>query len=159
MGWWSFTFKAQWLTLSPQQESTLHLVLRLRGGIIEPSLKALASKFNCDKMICRKCYVRFSTIHRQSPTSNTNSCLGSSSTTCHQLQKEEVRSHQPVETKEEAEIDDSLRVAFGAGRVVEKWIRKMFCTAWLDVFYTSIASNKDLVMNVSKMKMKGWNCE
>ena len=41
----------------PLQESTLHLVLRLRGGIIEPSLKALASKFNCDKMICRKCYV------------------------------------------------------------------------------------------------------
>lgn len=39
------------------QESTLHLVLRLRGGIIEPSLKALASKYNCDKMICRKCYV------------------------------------------------------------------------------------------------------
>ncbi|KAJ0150822.1 UNC93-like protein [Fusarium oxysporum f. sp. albedinis] len=39
-------------------ESTLHLVLRLRGGIIEPSLKALASKFNCDKMICRKCYAR-----------------------------------------------------------------------------------------------------
>ena len=33
------------------------MVLRLRGGIIEPSLKALASKFNCDKMICRKCYV------------------------------------------------------------------------------------------------------
>ncbi|OTA58368.1 ubiquitin-domain-containing protein [Hypoxylon sp. EC38] len=27
-----------------QKESTLHLVLRLRGGIIEPSLKALASK-------------------------------------------------------------------------------------------------------------------
>ena len=37
-----------------QKESTLHLVLRLRGGIIEPSLKALASKYNCDKMICRK---------------------------------------------------------------------------------------------------------
>jgi len=34
------------------------LVLRLRGGIIEPSLKALASKYNCDKMICRKCYAR-----------------------------------------------------------------------------------------------------
>ncbi|CDH48890.1 ubiquitin-60s ribosomal protein l40 fusionprotein [Lichtheimia corymbifera JMRC:FSU:9682] len=30
-----------------QKESTLHLVLRLRGGIIEPSLKALASKYNC----------------------------------------------------------------------------------------------------------------
>ncbi|KAM3557046.1 hypothetical protein MY1884_004739 [Beauveria asiatica] len=41
-----------------QKESTLHLVLRLRGGIIEPSLKALASKFNCEKMICRKCYAR-----------------------------------------------------------------------------------------------------
>jgi hypothetical protein len=47
------------------QESTLHLVLRLRGGIIEPSLKALASKFNCDKMICRKCYVRTSVLERR----------------------------------------------------------------------------------------------
>jgi hypothetical protein len=37
-----------------QKESTLHLVLRLRGGVIEPSLKVLASKYNCDKMICRK---------------------------------------------------------------------------------------------------------
>lgn len=35
-------------------ESTLHLVLRLRGGIIEPSLRQLAQKYNCDKMICRK---------------------------------------------------------------------------------------------------------
>ncbi|KAG2542277.1 hypothetical protein PVAP13_9NG844500 [Panicum virgatum] len=29
-----------------QKESTLHLVLRLRGGIIEPSLQALARKYN-----------------------------------------------------------------------------------------------------------------
>jgi|APAra0007618257_1042622.scaffolds.fasta_scaffold03253_6 hypothetical protein len=35
-------------------ESTLHLVLRLRGGIIEPSLMMLARKYNQDKMICRK---------------------------------------------------------------------------------------------------------
>jgi ubiquitin len=36
-------------------ESTLHLVLRLRGGVtIEPSLRLLAQKYNCDKMICRK---------------------------------------------------------------------------------------------------------
>eukprot|EP01101_Sappina_pedata_P000839 TRINITY_DN10_c0_g1_i26.p2 TRINITY_DN10_c0_g1~~TRINITY_DN10_c0_g1_i26.p2 ORF type:complete len:219 (+),score=125.47 TRINITY_DN10_c0_g1_i26:329-985(+) len=35
-----------------------HLVLRLRGGLIEPSLKTLASKYNCEKMICRKCYAR-----------------------------------------------------------------------------------------------------
>lgn len=41
-----------------QKESTLHLVLRLRGGIIEPSLKVLANKYNCDKQICRKCYAR-----------------------------------------------------------------------------------------------------
>ncbi|RDK46388.1 ubiquitin-domain-containing protein [Aspergillus phoenicis ATCC 13157] len=34
-----------------QKESTLHLVLRLRGGIIEPSLKALASKYNCEKPV------------------------------------------------------------------------------------------------------------
>uniref|UniRef100_A0A8C2XG62 Ubiquitin-ribosomal protein eL40 fusion protein n=1 Tax=Cyclopterus lumpus TaxID=8103 RepID=A0A8C2XG62_CYCLU len=36
-----------------QKESTLHFVLRLRGGIIEPSMK-LAQKHNCDKTICRK---------------------------------------------------------------------------------------------------------
>jgi large subunit ribosomal protein L40e len=41
-----------------QKESTLHLVLRLRGGIIEPSLMMLARKYNQDKMICRKCYAR-----------------------------------------------------------------------------------------------------
>lgn len=29
-------------------------MLRLRGGIIEPSLRQLAQKYNCDKMICRK---------------------------------------------------------------------------------------------------------
>jgi large subunit ribosomal protein L40e len=51
-----------------QKESTLHLVLRLRGGIIEPSLKALASKYNCEKMICRK-YAR----HQ---TGNVDDCLG-----------------------------------------------------------------------------------
>ena len=41
-----------------QKESTLHLVLRLRGGVIEPSLMVLARKYNCDKMVCRKCYAR-----------------------------------------------------------------------------------------------------
>lgn len=38
--------------------ATLHLLLRLPGGIIEPSLRMLASKYNCEKMICRKCYAR-----------------------------------------------------------------------------------------------------
>lgn len=37
-----------------QKESTLHLVLRLRGGVIEASLQVLARKYNCDKVICRK---------------------------------------------------------------------------------------------------------
>ncbi|XP_053993124.1 uncharacterized protein LOC128884090 [Hylaeus volcanicus] len=41
-----------------QKDSTLHLVLRLRGGAIEPSLMLLARKYNCEKMICRKCYAR-----------------------------------------------------------------------------------------------------
>merc|ERR1712199_119976 len=46
-----------------QKESTLHLVLRLRGGgmgscKIETALAALARKFKCEKKICRKCYAR-----------------------------------------------------------------------------------------------------
>ncbi|WVZ61552.1 hypothetical protein U9M48_011409 [Paspalum notatum var. saurae] len=48
-----------------QKESTLHLVLRLRGGSrggypkgIEPSLRELAQKYNENKMVCRKCYAR-----------------------------------------------------------------------------------------------------
>ena len=40
------------------KEATLHLVLRLRGGAIDPTLAALARKYNCNKMICRKCYAR-----------------------------------------------------------------------------------------------------
>ena len=39
-------------------ESTLHLVLRLRGGAIEPSLQVLARKYNSDKKVCRRCYAR-----------------------------------------------------------------------------------------------------
>nr|XP_039331587.1 ubiquitin-60S ribosomal protein L40-like [Saimiri boliviensis boliviensis] len=41
-----------------QKESTLHWVLHLRGGIIKPSFCQLAQKYNCDKMICHKCYAR-----------------------------------------------------------------------------------------------------
>merc|ERR1711887_196379 len=41
-----------------QKESTLHLVLRLCGGVIDPALMLLARKFKQDKMICRKCYAR-----------------------------------------------------------------------------------------------------
>ncbi|KGG49931.1 ubiquitin/60s ribosomal protein L40 fusion protein [Mitosporidium daphniae] len=41
-----------------QKESTLHLVLRLRGGAIEPSQRLLAEKYKVDKKVCRKCYAR-----------------------------------------------------------------------------------------------------
>ncbi|KAF6995523.1 hypothetical protein CFC21_012009 [Triticum aestivum] len=47
-----------------QKESTLHLVLRLRGGTrggylnVEPNLLQLALKYNEKKMVCRKCYAR-----------------------------------------------------------------------------------------------------
>ncbi|XP_069333296.1 ubiquitin-ribosomal protein eL40 fusion protein-like [Eulemur rufifrons] len=43
---------------SIQKESALNQVLHLRGGITEPSLRQFAQKSNCDKTICRKCYVR-----------------------------------------------------------------------------------------------------
>ncbi|XP_021492285.1 ubiquitin-ribosomal protein eL40 fusion protein-like isoform X1 [Meriones unguiculatus] len=41
--------------IQAKEEPTLHLVLRLRG-IIKPSLRQLAQKYSCDKMICPKCY-------------------------------------------------------------------------------------------------------
>ena len=41
-----------------QKEATIHLVLRLRGGEMEPTLVALAKKFNQDLQICRQCYAR-----------------------------------------------------------------------------------------------------
>ncbi|XP_053444947.1 ubiquitin-60S ribosomal protein L40-like isoform X1 [Nycticebus coucang] len=41
-----------------REESTLHLMLYLRGGIIKPSLCQLAQKYNCEKMIYRKCHAR-----------------------------------------------------------------------------------------------------
>ncbi|CAM0951081.1 unnamed protein product [Alopecurus aequalis] len=48
-----------------QNESTLHLVLRLRGGgkggtypLIDPGLLQLALKYRQNKFICRQCYAR-----------------------------------------------------------------------------------------------------
>ncbi|XP_044930355.1 ubiquitin-60S ribosomal protein L40-like isoform X1 [Mustela putorius furo] len=41
--------------IEDKEESALHLELRLRGGIVEPSLRQLAQKYNWDKKICRKC--------------------------------------------------------------------------------------------------------
>ena len=41
-----------------QKESTLQLALRLRGGVMEPTLMALAKKCNTNKKVCRSCYAR-----------------------------------------------------------------------------------------------------
>lgn len=54
-----------------KKESTIHLVLSLRGGVIEPSLKVLAMKYNCDKMICRKCYAR---LHQKATNCRKRKC-------------------------------------------------------------------------------------
>lgn len=34
--------------------STLQLMLSINGGVFDPSLAALAKKFNCEKQVCRK---------------------------------------------------------------------------------------------------------
>ncbi|KAK4337122.1 hypothetical protein RND71_043881 [Anisodus tanguticus] len=41
-----------------QQNCALNLLVRVQGGVIEPSLILLAQKYNCDKKVCRKCYAR-----------------------------------------------------------------------------------------------------
>ena len=38
--------------------ATVHMLARLEGGVIEPSLVVLAKKFNQDKKVCRLCYAR-----------------------------------------------------------------------------------------------------
>ena len=38
--------------------STVHMLPRLVGGVIEPSLVVLAKKFNAEKKVCRICYAR-----------------------------------------------------------------------------------------------------
>ena len=46
------------MSIASEGESADNLfskVLRLRGGVIEPSLRLHAQKYNCDKMICRCC--------------------------------------------------------------------------------------------------------
>uniref|UniRef100_A0A8C8HKJ2 Ubiquitin-ribosomal protein eL40 fusion protein n=1 Tax=Oncorhynchus tshawytscha TaxID=74940 RepID=A0A8C8HKJ2_ONCTS len=78
-----------------QKESTLHLVLRLRGGIIEPSLRQLAQKYNCDKMICRNSELVLQVL--RSPPSS-----------CCQLPQEEVWTHKQPAPQEEAEVNSWL---------------------------------------------------
>lgn len=54
-----------------KKDSTIHLVLNLCGGVIEPSLRILAMKYNCDKMICRKCYAR---LHQKATNCRKRKC-------------------------------------------------------------------------------------
>jgi ribosomal protein L40E len=94
-------------------------VLRLRGGIIEPSLKALASKYNCDKMICRKCYARLPpravncVRHMRVTLLRTWSCLLDHDANVIAAQ-EEMRPHQPAPPQEEVEVNYTLATASGA---------------------------------------------
>ena len=37
---------------------TVHLLPRMVGGVIEPSLVVLAKKYNSEKKVCRICYAR-----------------------------------------------------------------------------------------------------
>ncbi|XP_037583832.1 ubiquitin-60S ribosomal protein L40-like isoform X2 [Cebus imitator] len=50
----SDTIKNVKAKIQDKEESTLHLVLRLQGGIIEPSLCQVTQKYSCHKMICHK---------------------------------------------------------------------------------------------------------
>merc|ERR1712195_375916 len=54
-----------------QKESTLHLVLRILGGVIDPTLMALARKYKQDKLVCRKCYAR---LHPRAINCRKKSC-------------------------------------------------------------------------------------
>ncbi|OAG01131.1 ubiquitin-domain-containing protein [Paraphaeosphaeria sporulosa] len=91
-----------------QKESTLHLVLRLRGGIIEPSLKALASKYNCDKMcvcLCRsRCPWDGLLTHAKQDLPQV---LRPPPPARRQLPQEEMRPHQPAPAQEEAQMSGS----------------------------------------------------
>jgi len=46
------------LPLDLESGSTLHMLPRMDGGVIEPSLVVLAKKYNSDKKVCRICYAR-----------------------------------------------------------------------------------------------------
>lgn len=43
---------------APSAGCTLHMLPRMEGGVIEPSLVVLAKKYNADKKVCRICYAR-----------------------------------------------------------------------------------------------------
>ncbi|KAK2658692.1 hypothetical protein Ddye_005225 [Dipteronia dyeriana] len=49
-----------WLTTTSKKNQLF--IWRPRGGIIKPSLMALARKYNQNKIICRKCYAH---LHRR----------------------------------------------------------------------------------------------
>ena len=40
------------------EDATVEMLFKISGGVIEPTLAALAKSYNCEKMICRKCYAR-----------------------------------------------------------------------------------------------------
>ncbi|XP_020778509.1 ubiquitin-60S ribosomal protein L40-like [Boleophthalmus pectinirostris] len=57
--------------IQDKKKATLHLVLQLRGGITESSLRQLDQKNNCEKMFCCKCDPQ---IHPQTVNCSKNKC-------------------------------------------------------------------------------------
>jgi large subunit ribosomal protein L40e len=110
-----------------QKESTLHLVLSLEGGVIEPSMKVLAQKYNCDKMICRKCVWDeiFSFSFSFSLTSQLQ-VLRPQPRPRRQLPQEEVRPHDQPPPQEEAQV-----IASHPGRFLSTYVRVRCATAVL----------------------------
>ena len=60
----SWTRDLNFKIVSFVSESTLHLVLRLRGGVIEPTLRLLAQKYNADKVIISVCFIYVQHNHK-----------------------------------------------------------------------------------------------
>ena len=57
------------------EDATVEVLFKLAGGVIEPTLAALAKKYNCEKMICRKCYAR---LPQRAPNCRKKKCGHSS---------------------------------------------------------------------------------
>ncbi|XP_057798814.1 ubiquitin-60S ribosomal protein L40 isoform X1 [Salvia miltiorrhiza] len=108
-----------------QKESTLHLVLRLRGGIIEPSLMALARKYNQDKMICRKCYAR---LHPRAVNCRKKKC-GHSNQVCSMMYSWRIYATQLTKSIIDIQMFQTCLCAVEAEEEdqVDCWIGRLSC--------------------------------
>lgn len=95
-----------------QKESTLHLVLRLRGGIIEPSLKVLASKYKYAAVLpcvhtpmgASYCTTDSCCLVSQLREADLPQVLRPPPSPCHQLPQARMRPLQPAPPQEEVKV-------------------------------------------------------